>query len=94
MSKPIILEDGSLQYDAWYRPGGGMMMRREYLDDDHPQNLYNHLKQNGITPEDYGVYPSGIHEVVQEFQNHSREQLLSEIYSLRKTILCYERAGY
>jgi hypothetical protein len=46
----------SIEYDPWWRPGGGMMYRRDCLGPDHPENLYNHIKRTCyVDPEWYGI---------------------------------------
>ena len=42
---------------VWWKPGGGMMYRRDCLDADHPEHIYNYMvRELGVRPEDYGVY--------------------------------------
>lgn len=90
---PVILEDGKLQYQA-YLNTGTMLILREALDHDHPEQLYNHLKSHGIKPEDYGVrYP--LDEIAeQEYSGVSREALISELVKAKRELEAYYRAGY
>ena len=47
----------SISYPVWWKPGGGMMYRRDCLSPDHPESSYNYLKRHypGLNPENYGV---------------------------------------
>jgi len=45
-----------VEYSEWWKPGTGMMYRRECLPGHHPQHPYNYiLNTYNVNPEDYGV---------------------------------------
>jgi hypothetical protein len=40
----------------WWNSGGGMSVRRDCLDPDHPEHTYNYiLREFGVRPEQYGI---------------------------------------
>lgn len=80
-TKPYIDEVGALHYSVWYS-NGSMMVRREYLEADHPENLYNHLKTHGIEPELYGVYHPKT-ERMKQYLNWSKEKIIAELISVQ-----------
>jgi len=81
-----ILDDGSLEYDQ-YVHRGSMMYLREGLPITDPDNLYNYLKFNNIEPELYGIF----HPITKKYENYTKEQLLSVISDLERTIVNMER---
>lgn len=81
--KPYINEEGALCYSAYFS-NGSMMTLREALSPDNPEHLYNHLKSNGITPEDYGVKCPLEREVEEYYGDMSREQLIKLCYNMKK----------
>ena len=41
---------------VWWKPGGGMMYRRDCLPIDHPEHTYNYIvREYGVRPELYGI---------------------------------------
>lgn len=86
------LEDGSLEYDVWWS-NGSMMVRRDCLEVDHPQSLYNYLSRNGYIPEKYGVYHQEAIDT-KELMCKSKEELVAEVFRLRKELEGYHKAGY
>ena len=72
-----------IEYDVWYKTGD-MMYRRDALDANNPEQVYNYLKANGIEkPEDYGIYHPIMHDLELKYGNYSKEQLLSVIAELK-----------
>ena len=50
------MSEESLSIPVWWRPGGGIMVRREDLPGDHPEHIYNYIKrEHNVDPEDYGI---------------------------------------
>lgn len=48
---------------VWYSNGGGMMVRRDCLEPEHPESTYNYIKNVlGKTPENYGYHACQLHE--------------------------------
>jgi hypothetical protein len=46
----------SIEIEVWWKPGGGMMYRRDCLPPTHEQHIYNYIKREfGVNPEDYGI---------------------------------------
>ena len=82
----VNAEDGSLTYPVWVK-NGSMMVHRDCLDPDDPRQTYNYLKSYGIVPEEYGIF----HPMTEMFDGWSREQLISEVVSLRKALESYAR---
>lgn len=83
--KPTIV-DGTLSYQIWYRPGGGQMINRDYLDHDHPEQTYNYLKRFGIKPEDFGIVHPLVEIMQKDFVGKSRVELIAEIVALRSEV--------
>lgn len=84
-----IEEDGSVKYEVWWK-NGSMLVNRQYLSPDHPESLYQLFVRNGLSPEKYGIM-SFDEKMAYEFKDCSREELIAEILSLRKTVTAYER---
>ncbi len=54
---------------AWYRPGGGMMYKRDCLPSEHPGSIYNYIKNElKLNPEDYGYFLSPVDKLFREFE--------------------------
>lgn len=87
--KPYVDEEGTLHYSVWYS-NGHMMVRREYLERDHPENLYNHLQNHGITPEDYGIFHPDT-ERMAKYMDWSKEKIIAELLQAQDQIVAYER---
>jgi hypothetical protein len=82
MSEKVYVVGDDLHYDAYWHPGNGMGYLREALEHDHPEQLYNYLKRNGIEPELYGVFTIQ-QRLTQEKYNHlSKEQLINKLVEL------------
>ena len=46
----------TIDYPVWWKPGGGMMYRRDALPPDHPEAPYGYIQREyGLDPEDYGI---------------------------------------
>ncbi len=46
----------NISIPEWWKPGGGMMYRRNCLPVDHPESDYNYVKNVlKLNPEDYGL---------------------------------------
>lgn len=90
---PAINDSGELQYQAYWNTGN-MLILREALDHDHPEQLYNHLKSNGIKPEDYGVKFPLDELAEQEYGGMSKEQLIGELVKAKRELDACYRAGY
>lgn len=53
MSKKELI---TIEVPVWWKPGGGMMYKRECLPADHPESEYNYIKRTyGVNPVDYGI---------------------------------------
>ena len=76
-----INEDGTLEYNKWIRCGG-MMVNRDYLEHDDPNQTYNYLSAHGVDPTEYGIK----HPLAEEFDGRSRQSLIDEILALRRTV--------
>lgn len=51
-----MTEEGEIEVPVWYK-NGGMWIRRECLEPEHPESTYNYIKNTlGLDPEDYGYY--------------------------------------
>ena len=85
--------DGVLTYSTYYCPRDGLMVLRKALEPDHPENLYNHLKSHGITPEDFGVEVP-LTEEEMEIIGKSKEWLTKELLKAWKYIAHMERNGF
>jgi hypothetical protein len=80
----------TIDVPVWVKQGG-MLIRRDALGPDDPDQTYNYIKNTmGLRPEDYGVY----HPYDQEFARMSREQLIDEVIELRRAVEAYERMGF
>lgn len=45
-----------IEVPTWWARGGGMMVRRDALPEDHPEHTYNYIvREYGVDPEDYGI---------------------------------------
>jgi hypothetical protein len=73
----IVVNGDQIKYDAYARKGRGWVLR-EALPANDPDQLYNYLKANGITPEDYGIF----HPITEKYKDLTREQLLAKLYDL------------
>lgn len=46
----------SIEVPVWW-VSGGMMVRRDALEHDHPEQTYNYIKRTyGVAPEAYGIF--------------------------------------
>ena len=90
---PTITEDGSLSYSAYFNTGT-MLILRESLDHDDPENLYNYLKAHNIKPENYGVKCPLDEMTVAEYGHMSKEELILELVKARLELEAAYRAGY
>ena len=88
----MSIVDDTIEIPVWVKRGG-MLIRREYLDADDPDQTYNYIKSLGKIPENYGVYSPDVIES-REFSDWSKERLVAEILSLRKQVIAYEAAGF
>lgn len=87
-----VTKDGSISIPVWAKKGN-MLVRRECLDADDPDQTYNFLKAQGYVPEHYGVFHPQLGEK-QEMLTWGKERLIAEIFNLRNEILAYEKAGF
>lgn len=81
MTVEVNPETGELTYDIWLKCGT-MMVNRDALGADNPDQTYNYIKAAGFEPEDYGIK----HPYTEMFENKTRDQLISEIIELRREI--------
>jgi hypothetical protein len=52
MSKTIK----EISVPTWWKPGGGMMYKRDCLGSNHPEHPYNYVvREYGVDPEDFGI---------------------------------------
>ena len=82
-------ENGMLSYERYVRKGG-MLILREALELDDPDQLYNYLVRSGFEPERYGIY----HPAAEEYAGHTRAQLIQELVSLKKELEAIHRSGF
>ena len=95
MSDVPKVENGTLTYNVWWKPTErGMMYNRDFLDHDHPEQTYNHLKSFGIRPEDFGIKHPLIEIMIREYAGKSREDLIVENMQLKKDLEAAYRAGF
>jgi hypothetical protein len=73
----IKVSRDQIKYDAYVKKGN-MLCLREALSPHDPDHLYNYLKANGITPEEYGIF----HPITEKYKDFTREQLLAKLYDL------------
>lgn len=90
---PTITEDGKLSYTAYWDTGR-MLILREALDHDHPENLYNHLKAHNIDPSEWGVKCPLDEMCSAEYGHLTREELIAELVKAKREIDAAMRAGF
>ena len=85
-------EEGTLSYPVWHKRGT-MMVNRDCLDADDPNQTYNYLSAHGITPENYGIE----HPMMEQFRAYhdmSRGQLMEALFRAHKELEGLARAGF
>ena len=50
-----------IEVPVWCK-SGGMMIRRDALEPEHPDSTYSYIKNMGLNPEDYGYYSGHVSE--------------------------------
>lgn len=61
-----MITEGEIKVPVW-TSSGGMRVRRDSLEPEHPESTYNYIKNVlGKDPEDYGYY---CHELSEEQKN-------------------------
>lgn len=65
--------------------GKGVLVLREALDYDHPENLYNFIKRHDIEPERFGIEKPR-KPVTDDYDDWSKEDLIKHIRRLEKQI--------
>ena len=81
------LENDTLTYPQWVKRGS-VMVNRDYLEYDDPDQTYNFLKTYGIIPEKYGIE----HPLARRFKDMSRFELIDLILGLERDLHSYVRA--
>ncbi len=62
-----------------YWKSGEMLYNRECLPYDHPEYIYNYIKNTfGISPEDYGIF----HPYYLKYKDLNKKQLMSKLGEL------------
>ena len=78
MAVKILNNGKEIQYHKYVRIGE-KYHRREGLHGNHPDQLYNYLKSNGVTePEKYGIF----HPIAVKYSNHTRDELVNRLVEL------------
>mgnify|MGYP003407975949 FL=1 len=85
-------EAGTLSYPVWHKRGG-MLVNRDCLDADDPNQTYNFLSEHGIVPEDYGI-ECPLDGVYQHYKNMTRGQLIQALHTAHKELEGLARAGF
>jgi hypothetical protein len=65
----------TLEIPVWYK-AGGMMLRRDALDPDHPGSTFSYLQSIGLNPRDYGVPGDRPYCMVGEEEDSMNEKLI------------------
>lgn len=73
----------------WISSGGGVSIRTDALDHDHPMHPYNQLLDQGVKPEDFGYE----HPLTERFKDQSRSELINRIIELEKELNYAARMG-
>ena len=76
----------TIEIKPWVKRGG-MLFNTSCLDIEDPEHIYTQIVALGKRPEDYGYK----HPFAEEFENYSRDQLITEVISLRKSLEALER---
>lgn len=77
----VQIVDDVLQYTEWVQRGA-ISVRRDALDYDDPDHLYNRIVALGYRPENFGVE----HPLKLAFESYTREMLIDEIVNQRKEL--------
>jgi hypothetical protein len=72
-----------IQIQKYWSRGTGISTLREALPHNHPEHLYNYVKnQLGVPPEAYGIY----HPFTEKYMNKTREELIARISELEDIV--------
>jgi hypothetical protein len=88
---PLDQSPKEITIETYWKPGNGVWYLREALGEDHEENLWNWFKRTypDLNPVFYEIKdPKTLltEEISEEFENHTREELIQEIMRLRKIV--------
>ncbi len=89
IDKPYVDDEGTLHYSGWVSNGGGMSYNRDCLSPKDPEQTYNYLKANGVTPEHYSIYAYDHPEI----RKLSRWELIDKCIEQQDEIDAMMRSG-
>lgn len=83
----------TIDIPVWWVTGGGSMLRRDCLPEDHIESTYNYVKRTyKVDPEDYGIYLDT--SEYDELNEKSKQELIKEVIQLRKELRTGMESGF
>lgn len=71
----------TLEFSTWVKAPLGYI-RRECLPSDHPESIYQVIKNKGLKPEDYNVYDDKTKLIRDDLSHLTKEELIDKCAEL------------